>query len=109
MLESSGCSAWSEPSDEGEINMSSSSSSDFADVLISEVCKRRALWDVRQKTYHNRHITEVQWKEVANVVGSTSKYLYLLLYKYGIGGLYNYYMLLKLVLMLMLVCKFRKV
>ncbi|XP_049846569.1 uncharacterized protein LOC126298988 isoform X2 [Schistocerca gregaria] len=47
-------------------------SADFAEILIAEVSKRRCLWDIRQKNYHNRFICDQEWAAVANAVGSTN-------------------------------------
>ncbi|XP_046986062.1 uncharacterized protein LOC124556079 [Schistocerca americana] len=47
-------------------------STDFAEILIAEVSKRRCLWDIRQKNYHNRYICDQEWAAVANEIGSTN-------------------------------------
>ncbi|XP_049805437.1 uncharacterized protein LOC126248469 [Schistocerca nitens] len=46
-------------------------STDFAEILIAEVSKRRCLWDIREKSFYNRVICDQEWAAVANAVGST--------------------------------------
>ncbi|XP_071439223.1 uncharacterized protein [Hetaerina americana] len=42
---------------------------DLSEILISEVQKRPALWNLRGKAYHNRVIVERDWKKVAEITG----------------------------------------
>ena len=46
---------------------------DYTEVLITEVQKRRALWDMRDKQYHNIFISDKNWIEVAAAVNMSSK------------------------------------
>lgn len=45
------------------------------EILISTIQERPALWDKRNKNYHNRLLTYREWEEVAKIIGTTCKYI----------------------------------
>lgn len=43
------------------------------EILISEVFKRKPLWDIKSKDYSKRDILKTLWDEVAEVLKCDSK------------------------------------
>lgn len=42
--------------------------------LIEEIRERTAIWDQKDKQYHNRDVSNEKWLEVSDIMGQPSKY-----------------------------------
>jgi len=51
--------------------------SSMTEALISEAFKRPVLWDHRMKGYHNRDLTEKEWRNLSQTLEISSKYYYI--------------------------------
>jgi len=48
----------------------------MTEALISEVFKRRVLWDHRIKDHHNRDFVDKEWRNLSQTLNISSKYYY---------------------------------
>lgn len=46
----------------------------LAEIVISEMKRRRILWDMKLISYHNRMLVGGEWSEIAENVGETSTF-----------------------------------